>query len=210
MLLSENLQWIITLLMRYGYAGVFTISLLGSLLVFVPVPYLLLIFWMGSLFNPVLVGIVGGLGATAGKMTSYIIGAVGRKFISSERRDRLDFARTLLGKYGALAIFFFALSPLPDDILYVPLGIMRYNLISFFIFCLSGKIILTTIVAFGGDLSKAIIYYFAGEYGFVGIFLTVLFVVASIYITLRLDWEKLFMKYMGLSETKVKSKEQQE
>jgi len=193
----EDLQWFITLLMSYGYVGVFTISFLGNLLVFVPVPYLLLIFWMGSFLNPLLVGVVGGFGATIGKIVIYTIGAAGRKFLSSERRNKLDYAKPLLGKYGALAIFFFALSPLPDDIIYVPMGIMRYNLISFFISCLLGKIILTIIIALGGDLSKTAIHYFAEEYGFVGIFLTVLFILVSVYITLRLDWEKLFIKYIG-------------
>ena len=183
--------------MSYGYVGAFTISFLGNLLVFVPIPYLLLIFWMGSFLNPLLLGVVGGFGATIAKTVIYMIGAAGRKFLSSERRNKLDYAKPLLGKYGALAIFFFALSPLPDDILYVPMGIMRYNLISFFISCLLGKIILTIIIALGGDLSKTAIQYFAEEYGFVGIFLTVLFIVVSVYITLRLDWEKLFTKHIG-------------
>ena len=201
----EDLQWLITLLMSYGYVGAFMISFLGNLLVFVPIPYLLLIFWMGSFLNPLLVGVVGGFGATIGKTVIYMIGAAGRKFLSSERRNKLDYAKPLLGKYGALAIFFFALSPLPDDILYVPMGIMRYNLISFFISCLLGKIILTIIISLGGDLSKTAIHYFAEEYGFVGIFLTVLFIVVSVYITLRLDWEKLFMKYIEERKTKVES-----
>ena len=125
MSLLEALQWLITLLMNHGYVGAFMISFLGNLLVFMPIPYLLLIFGMGSFLNPLLVGVVGGLGATIGKTVIYMMGAVGRKFLSSERRNKLDYAKPLLGKYGALAIFFFALSPLPDDVLYVPLGIMR-------------------------------------------------------------------------------------
>ena len=203
----EALQWLITLLMSYGYVGAFVISFLGNLLVFVPIPYLLLVFWMGSFLDPLLLGVAGGFGATIGKTVIYMIGAAGRKFLSSERRDKLDYAKSLLGKYGALAIFFFALSPLPDDILYVPMGIMRYNLISFFISCLLGKIILTIIIALGGDLSRTAIQYFAEEYGFVGIFLTVLFIVVSVYITLRLDWEKLFIKHIEKQNIKVESEQ---
>lgn len=203
----EDLQWLIALLMSYGYVGAFVISFLGNLLVFVPIPYLLLVFGMGSFLDPLLVGVVGGFGATIGKTVIYMIGAAGRRFLSSERRNKLDYAKPLLGKYGALVIFFFALSPLPDDILYVPLGIMRYNLISFFISCLLGKIILTIIVALGGDISKTAIHYFAEEYGFVGIFLTVLFIVVSVYITLRLDWEKLFIRYIGKQKAKVESEQ---
>ena len=176
-------------------------------LVFVLLPYLLVILCMGTFLNPLLVEAVGGFGATIGKTVIYMIGAVGRKFLSSERRNKLDYAKSLLGKYGALAIFFFALSPLPDDVLYVPLGIMRYNLSSFFISCLLGKIILTMIVAVGGDISKTIIHYFAEAYGFVGVFLTVLFIVVSVYVTLRLDWEKLFIKYVGKQKRKDESEQ---
>jgi len=194
---AENLQWLINLLMSYGYVGVFAISLLGNLLIFVPIPYLILIFWLGSFLDPVLVGIVGGFGATVGKIVSYTIGATGRKFLSQKRLERLDYAKALIGRYGALAIFFFAASPLPDDVLYIPLGMMRYNLILFFVSCLLGKIVLTSFVAFGGGLSSLIIYFASEQGGYVGIFLTILFIVVSIYVTLRLDWEKLFIKYMG-------------
>ena len=193
----ENLQWLIDLLMGYGYVGVFVVSLLGNLLIFVPIPYLLLILGLGARFDPVLVGIIGGFGATVGKIVSYTIGATGRKLLSQQRRERLDYAKALIGRYGALAIFFFAASPLPDDVLYIPLGMMRYNLIVFFISCLLGKIVLTSFVAFGGGLFSFIIYFAKEQGGFVGIFLTVLFIVVSIYVTLRLDWEKLFIKYIG-------------
>lgn len=197
----EDVQWLITLLMSYGYVGAFVISFLGNLLIFVPIPYLLLIFGMGSFLDPLLLGVVGGFGATIAKTVIYMIGAAGRRFLSSERRNKLEYAQPLLGKYGSLAVFFFALSPLPDDVLYVPMGMMRYNLISFFISCLLGKIILTIIVALPGQLSKTVIQYFAQELPpelrFIGIFLTVLFIVVSIYVTLRLDWEKLFLKYLG-------------
>lgn len=200
----EDVQWLITLLMSYGYVGAFVISFLGNLLIFVPIPYLLLIFGMGSFLDPLLLGVVGGFGATIAKTVIYMIGAAGRRFLSSERRNKLEYAQPLLGKYGSLAVFFFALSPLPDDVLYVPMGMMRYNIISFFISCLLGKIILTIIVALPGQLSKTVIQYFAQELPpelrFIGIFLTVLFIVVSIYVTLRLDWEKLFLKYLGNSQ----------
>lgn len=200
----EDVQWLITLLMSYGYVGAFVISFLGNLLIFVPIPYLLLIFGMGSFLDPLLLGVVGGFGATIAKTVIYMIGAAGRRFLSSERRNKLEYAQPMLGKYGSLAVFFFALSPLPDDVLYVPMGMMRYNIISFFISCLLGKIILTIIVALPGQLSKTVIQYFAQELPpelrFIGIFLTVLFIVVSIYVTLRLDWEKLFLKYLGKAQ----------
>ncbi len=197
MSLIEGIRWLIEIFMNYGYVGAFVASFLGNLLIFVPLPYLLLIFGMGTIFDPVLVGFVGGFGATIAKMLIYMVGAAGRRFLSSERLSKLDYAKPLLGKYGALAIFFFALSPLPDDVLYVPLGMMRYNLVYFFVSCLLGKIILTTVVALGGDVSRTALHYFAREYGFLGIFLTVLFIVVSVYITLRVDWENLFVRYIG-------------
>ena len=86
-------------------------------------------------------------------------------------------------------------------------GPYRPQLVQFFLAEVQDEImhaqfLANKIVALGGDLSKTLIYYFASEYGFIGIFFTVLFIVASIYITLRLDWEKLFTKYLGREKGK--------
>jgi hypothetical protein len=53
----------------------------------------------------------------------------------------LPFQR-LVKRYGATAAFVAAITPIPDDLVYVPLGLAKYCPRRFFVATLSGKIIL--------------------------------------------------------------------
>jgi len=52
----------------------------------------------------------------------------------------------LVKKYGAGAAFFAAATPMPDDLVYVPLGLAKYNPLRFFIATLTGKIVLCYVI----------------------------------------------------------------
>ena len=45
---------------KYGYIGVLVISLLAGVTLFVPVPSVLVVFTLGSVLNPALIGMVAG------------------------------------------------------------------------------------------------------------------------------------------------------
>ncbi|KKM13301.1 hypothetical protein LCGC14_1717610 [marine sediment metagenome] len=81
-----------------------------------------------------IVGLVllGGLGSTLGEFTGYVVG-YGTKKIAEERKSDLlnnvdGFGRLILEnkKRTPLYIFLFAITPLPDDILFLPLGMIKY------------------------------------------------------------------------------------
>ena len=63
--------------LQYGYAGVFLISLLGSLVPFLPVPYLVVVILLSSKLDPLTLGVLAGIGGSLGKITSYILGRSG-------------------------------------------------------------------------------------------------------------------------------------
>lgn len=76
--------------------------------------------------------LVGGLGSAFGESTGYIVG-YGAKKIADERESELlnnvnGFGKLILEneKRTPLYIFLFALTPLPDDILFLPLGMIKY------------------------------------------------------------------------------------
>lgn len=76
--------------------------------------------------------IAGGLGSALGELTGYVVG-YGTKKIAEERQlDLLNningFGKLILEneKRTPLYIFLFALTPLPDDILFLPLGMIKY------------------------------------------------------------------------------------
>src|SRR4030043_1126714 len=144
---------------QYGYFGIFLISFLGATSVFIPIPYTVVIFTLGGLqaFDPLLIAVAAGAGAAIGEFSGYLIGFGGRRINSEKYKKKMDFLMKLFKKYGALSIFVFALTPLPDDLLFIPLGVMHYNLLQAFIPALLGKFASNLIIAYSGRLSLQII-----------------------------------------------------
>jgi membrane protein YqaA with SNARE-associated domain len=87
-------------------------------------PFALLVYAFGSTLNPLLLGLVSGLGSTLGEMFSYFLGWGGRKVIEGRYGSRLDAVEKLIDRYGALTVFLVAILPLPDDLLLIPLGMI--------------------------------------------------------------------------------------
>ncbi len=187
-------HWLESLALQYGYFGIFAISFLGAASIIFPIPYTIVIFYLGSLraFDPLLIAVSGGAGSALGEFFGYFLGYYGRAALSRERQRKLDYVMRVFSRYGALAIFVFALTPLPDDLLFIPLGIMRYSFVKAFIPSLAGKILMCLILAYGGHLSVDIIKRFIGEEGgYVGIIVTSVLLIVVIILMIEIDWEKI-------------------
>ncbi|KON33211.1 MAG: hypothetical protein AC479_05260 [miscellaneous Crenarchaeota group-6 archaeon AD8-1] len=203
MLFQDINEWMQNFATQYGYLGIFFISLLGSMSVFVPIPYTIIIFTMGGLlrFEPLWIAIVAGLGSSVGEFSGYLIGASGRKAFSEKNRKKIDFLMKLFNKFGSAAIFLFALTPLPDDLLFIPLGVMRYSPIRAFIPAFLGKFLSNLIIAYAGRLSIEIISSIFGLEGgtgsiLIGTIIGIVLMIIVIVIMFKVDWEKRFSKYL--------------
>lgn len=193
----DFLDWMETFAIQYGYFGVFFISLVGSLSIIIPVPYTLVIYVMGTVLDPILVAIASGFGSAVGEFSGYALGYYGRAVISEERQRKMDFMVKVFDRYGFFAIFFFALTPLPDDLLFIPLGIMRYKFVKAFIPSLLGKLLMSFILAYSGHLSIGFISDLLGEGGLIGAIVTLILMIVIIVVILKIDWEKVFEKYVS-------------
>ena len=105
---------------------------------------------MGHLLNPLLVALIGATGATLGTALYYLVGEGIYKILPSKVKSYLERGQGYLEKYGALAIFFFAITPLPDEIMWIPVGCMKYNIRKAVIACWLGKFILMAAISFAG------------------------------------------------------------
>lgn len=190
-------DWMYNFAQQFGYLGVFLSSLIGAVTIIFPLPYTLVIYVMGGLLNPFFIAVAGGLGSAIGELSGYILGYYGRAMVSKERQRKMGYMMKIFDHYGPLAIFLFALTPLPDDLLFIPLGIMRYKFVKAFIPCFLGKLLMSYILAYSGQRSIEFIRNLLGEGGWIGVILTAIFLMVIVAAMLKIDWEKVFEKYIG-------------
>jgi len=187
-----NILW--SMISQYGILGVFLVSLLGNAIPYSTIPYLIfIIIYSGTVQDPMtnlLITLAGGLGAAIGKVIVYYFGVGIRKLIPEDMKKNMEVFIKISRQSVFLAVFLFAALPLPDDILYVPLGAMRYDLVKFFIALLAGKIVITgTAVYFGYTVSWLI---GNGEKVPWYIVVPVLIIISLLltYIVAKIDWAK--------------------
>ena len=143
----------------YGYPGVFVVSLIGNATVILPAPSLAVVFAMGAVLKPVLVGLVAGVGEALGELTGYLAGFSGRALI--ENRARYEQITGWMRRNGALTVFFLSLIPNPFfDLAGMSAGALRYPVWKFLAFCWMGKTVKTTLVALAGAQSITFIERF--------------------------------------------------
>ena len=181
--------------LSWGYLGAFIISIAGNLIPFFPIPYLAAVFLLASNYglDPLLLGIISGVGGGVGKLITYFIGRGASKIVYREEDEKLEAFKKLLGNYGALAAFIIAATPSPDDIVILVLGIIRYSITKFFIAITLGKIALSLIVAYFGRAYFEIMKILGGGEEFnIVMFVASLVLMAVIwYIISKVDWVKL-------------------
>jgi len=192
------------LCMQYGYLGIFLISLAGAMSIIVPVPDTIVVFTLAGLkigggwvFAPLLIALAATLGGAIGQVSGYLLGLSSKKVITGKYKKNVDFLVRVFDKFGAIAIFAFALTPLPDDMVFIPLGASRYNPVKAFTSGLAGKLLLSIAVAYGGRFSIGIIGDMLGTGGD----LTSVVISSSIGIAFaialfKVDWAGRFERYL--------------
>ena len=142
---------------QYGYAAVFLVGLVSNATIIFPVPGLAVSSVMGSVFNPWIVGLVGGVGQALGELTGYMAGYSGQMLVDNNpTHDRL---MRWMQRHGTLTIFILAVTPNPvADVGGMTAGALRFPLWKFLASCTAGKIV------------KNVIFALAGYYGIEAVF----------------------------------------
>lgn len=126
-------------LQTYSYLGVFLVSLITCSSILVPVPGWILIAVMGTILNPMLVGIISGIGGTIGEITGYLLGYGGRLVM-----DNFNvYSRMVqwMKKWGGITIFVLALIPNPAfDLAGAAAGSLRFPVWKFLLYGALGRI----------------------------------------------------------------------
>ena len=186
-----------------GYLSLTLVNFFGSLIPFVPLPGFLLLATMsvGNQFDLHILALLSAISATIAKQIIFYVSYGGRKIINEKTRKRMRPFERLVKKYGAAAAFFAAATPIPDDLVYVPLGLAKYNPKRFFIATLTGKIILSYVIVFTSHhLGFSLVEPFLENIDdatpiYIGFIIFVVMMTAVIILLLRLDWARILGKF---------------
>ena len=94
--------------------------------------------------------VVASIGAAIGELTSYYAGRWGRDVVASEHSGHYQRTTDNVRRYGGFAIFIFALTPLPFDIVGIAAGTIQFPLGRFLVFCWAGRFLRALVVVYAG------------------------------------------------------------
>ncbi len=176
-----------------GPAGIFLVSLVSNSIPFVTIPYLGVVmgysFIYVGLIPRIMLVLVSAAGATIGKVAVYYIGSAFRAKLGGVSRRNVELFKKLARRSLFIAIVVFASTPLPDDTLYIPLGLMKYPLLPYVLAVFIGKTMLTgVVVTYTSWLS------FMAVTQVYTIPLLVILTVLLTYIILKVDWYEVISK----------------
>ena len=185
-----------------GYLGLTIVSFFGSLIPFVPIPSFVLLATMaaGEQFDIHVLALIGALTTTAAKQIIFSVSYGGRKIISEKTKKRMMPFQKLVKRYGATAAFVAAATPIPDDIVYITLGLAKYSPKKFFVATLSGKLVLCyAIVLISHYMGLSLLEPMLQDIEdplpvYVGIIILGIAMTVTVILLLRLNWERILGK----------------
>ncbi len=151
---------------HYGYFGVFVISILAGATVLVPIPGILIVFTLGSVLHPALIGVVSGLGEAVGSIGIYLSGYSGRKAVQKLPPEFFGKFSDWIQRRGEMAVFLMSaiLNPLFYPFTAIA-GMLRFGLVKFFFLCWGGKALKNMVIAYAGYFGLRSILRWAGVLG---------------------------------------------
>lgn len=107
--------------------------------------------------DPLTLGLLVALGSASAKLIHYMVTFFLGRFIGERRRKRLDAAAMKVRRWAFLALFVAAATPIPDEPIVIPLGLLKYNPVKFFSAFFLGKLSITVIGAYFGKWTENIL-----------------------------------------------------
>jgi len=186
-----------------GYLILALVNFFGSLIPFVPLPGFLLLATMsvGNEYDLHILALLSAITATVAKQMIFFVSFSGRRIMNEKTRKRMRPFERLVKRYGAAAAFVAAATPMPDDIIFIPLGLAKYNPKRFFIATLTGKIVLSYIIVF---ISHYVGLSFVEPFleniddptpVYVGIIVFGVIMTVIIVLLLKLDWQRIMGRF---------------
>jgi membrane protein YqaA with SNARE-associated domain len=199
-------SWLLDFSLLLGYPGAFLISAIGNATILVPFPYVGVAFILGGLrdeltlafvFDPWLIGIVSGIGAMIGEMTGYFIGYGGGRLIDEDQTSAFKSFVDSHPRATPFVVWFLAATPIPDDVLVIPLGAARYSWWKVALAQLIGKTMFLMGISWSGRIGLDFVGSILGSTDPLSLLSrvievsSILLVILAIYSLVRIDWNSI-------------------
>ena len=186
-----------------GYLGILIVSFVGSLIPFIPIPYfpLLITASFNSNFNPHLIALVSAAGVVAAKTIIFFASYYGRKVLSDKTKHRMLPLQRLVSRYGWPGAFIAAATPIPDDLVYIPLGLAKYSPWKFATATFAGKFVMNEAIVWSSIfLGRPFVESIIGEttdptWLIVGAIVSIALLGVTVYYSLKIDWARIIGRW---------------
>ena len=187
-----------------GYIGILIISFIASIIPFIPIPYfpLLITATFNPKFDPNVIALSSAIGTVAAKTIIFLVSYYGRKILSSKTKKRMLPLQKLVSRYGWPGAFAAALTPIPDDLVYIPLGLAKYSPWKFAAATFAGKFIMNEAIVwgsvyFGRPFVEGLVEQSTGDSTMliVAAIVSIGVLGVTIYYSLKIDWGKLIGRW---------------
>jgi uncharacterized membrane protein YdjX (TVP38/TMEM64 family) len=142
----------------------------------------------------VVIGFLVALGAALAKSIHYLVTFFVSKHLSEKQRQRLDAEAVKVKPWAFILLCVAAATPIPDEPVIIPLGLMKYSPVKFFSAFFLGKLSITVVGAFLGSWTKRTFSEWLSPE--VTIALSIALTVVVTIILLKVDVSKLAERYL--------------
>lgn len=137
-------------------------------------------------------GFLVALGSASAKLIHYVVTYFAGGHLNKNRRKRLENVNAKVGKWAFLALFIASATPIPDEPVIIPLGLMKYSPPKFCIAIFLGKISITTLGAYLGQMGASFLSSTLSQIALIIISITLTFAITIIL--LKVDITKIVQK----------------
>jgi membrane protein YqaA with SNARE-associated domain len=144
--------------------------------------------------DPFTLGFLVALGSAFAKGVHYIVSFFIGGHLSEKRKRRLEADKMKVRRWAILLLYIAAASPIPDEPIVIPLGLMKYSPAKFFLSYFLGKISITIIGAYLGDVTGTYFSTWLSQEAMVTI--SVILTIIITVILLKVDLGKLAQRIL--------------
>ena len=155
-----------------------------------------------------LIGFIIALAAAGAKGIYYVVTFFVNRHLSQKSRAKLDADAVKIRRWAFWLLFLAAATPIPDEPVVIPLGLMKYSPTRFFTAYFLGKLSITVAGAFLGSFAGNLFSKWLNPV--VMIVISIVLTVVITIILLKVDLGKLAEKYLHKKEPSQKPREPQE